>query len=523
MSPLKQQAPWGFECPYKHNCPHLQELSTQWVWEEYQRSHDEHCEHWRVRDIQQEELEKARGYIGQLERENEILKARLEALHRRQFKSNRKRKRANDPAEPEHAENDCSDLNKKKTRGAPKGHPGWRRRKPDHIDNTVIVPAPDVCPHCSCADLTPIRETKDHLQEDIVLRPRTYVINFRHHQVFCPKCNRPVVQAADGELINGRIGPTTKAAAVFLRYGLGMPYRKVQELFEVFFNMPFVPASAMAFDRKAAKKGEPIYEDLKEKLRVATSAHADETYWREDGLGHYVWYGGNEDLAVFHIDRHRSSKVAQSIFGDDFNGVLTTDGYAAYNGVNPKERQSCLAHLIRKAKETRQEILLRKPQFQDKRSLLFCDSIAALFKKACAIGQKFISSTIQRDRADAFKSRLYHVLDSICTGVLADNKAETFRQRLLDPKREYHRLFTFLHHPDVQPTNNQAEQSLRHMVIFRKICFGTRSPEGSYSHSVLPSLLMTAKRQGKHPLEFFNTLFTSDTATAQAALYNDSS
>lgn len=162
-------------------------------------------------------------------------------------------------------------------------------------------------------------------------------------------------------------------------------------------------------------------------------------------------------------------------------------------------------------------------RFQDKRSILFCYSIAALFKNACEIGQKFIGGTIPRNRADAFESRLYHALDSICTGVLADKKAETFRQRLLDPKREYHRLFAFLHHPDVQPTNNQAEQSLRHMVIFRKICFGTRSSEGSYSHSVLPSLLMTAKRQGKHPLEFFNTLFISDTATAQAALYNDSS
>ncbi len=89
------------------------------------------------------------------------------------------------------------------------------------------------------------------------------------------------------------------------------------------------------------------------------------------------------------------------------------------------------------------------------------------------------------------------------------------------PRKEYNRLFTFLKYPDVQPTNNQAEQSLRNMVIFRKICFGTRSGEGSRSHSVLPSLLLTAKRQGKHPLAFFESLFNSDSATAQAALYND--
>jgi hypothetical protein len=61
------------------------------------------------------------------------------------------------------------------------------------------------------------------------------------------------------------------------------------------------------------------------------------------------------------------------------------------------------------------------------------------------------------------------------------------------------------------------------MVIFRKICFGTRSTDGSYAHSVLSSLLLTAKRQGKHPLDFFQTLFTCDTATAQNALYRNSS
>jgi hypothetical protein len=94
---------------------------------------------------------------------------------------------------------------------------------------------------------------------------------------------------------------------------------------------------------------------------------------------------------------------------------------------------------------------------------------------------------------------------------------------LFDPQKEYQCLFTFLEYPEVQPTNNHAEQSLRNMVIFRKICFGTRSTGGSYSHRVLPSLLLTAKRQGKHPLDFFQTLFTSATATAQNALYKNSS
>ncbi|CAB1065651.1 hypothetical protein D1BOALGB6SA_10448 [Olavius sp. associated proteobacterium Delta 1] len=287
--------------------------------------------------------------------------------------------------------------------------------------------------------------------------------------------------------------------------------------------MPFVPASAMNFDRTATKKGQPLYEDLKQKVRAAAYAHADETHWREDGINQFVWYAGNDQLAFHLIDRHRSSQVAQSILGDQFDGVLHADGYAAYNAVNAKDRQTCLVHLIRKAKEIRQEILMRKPRYRDKRSIRFCNAIETLFKKACELGQKFNSSYFCQNKSDALQRRLYSALNTICTGTLADGKAETLRKRLLDPKKEYDRLFSFLKYPDVQPTNNQAEQSLRNMVIFRKICFGTRSIGGSYSHSVLPSLLLTAKRQGKHPLAFFQTLFTSDTTTAQAALYNDSS
>lgn len=49
----------------------------------------------------------------------------------------------------------------------------------------------------------------------------------------------------------------------------------------------------MAFDRTATVKGLPLYEDLKQKLRSAAAAHADETSWRQDGIGHYLWYAGN--------------------------------------------------------------------------------------------------------------------------------------------------------------------------------------------------------------------------------------
>jgi hypothetical protein len=147
----------------------------------------------------------------------------------------------------------------------------------------------------------------------------------------------------------------------------------------------------------------------------------------------------------------------------------------------------------------------------------FSKKLIALFKDACRKNKEI------KKYPYPGKKRYYSRLKKICTKKQRNKDAEAFRERLLDPNRKYNRLFTFMDHCGVEPTNNQAEQSLRNLVIFRKICFGKRSKEGSYSHSILPSLLLTAKRQGVHPLSFFDTLFSSDTATAQAAIYNDSS
>jgi hypothetical protein len=192
-------------------------------------------------------------------------------------------------------------------------------------------------------------------------------------------------------------------------------------------------------------------------------------------------------------------------------------------GVSPSRYRTRLAHLIRKAEEIEKEIMLLPVKHRDLRAVRFCRSIAGAFKKACEIGRKLNAGELSYKTGGLLVRRFYSLVDIICSSPLTHKSAESFRRRILDPKREYNRLFTFLTTPGLAATNNHAEQALRSPVIFRKICFGTRSDEGSRSHSILPSLLLTAQRQDHHPLEFFQTLLTADTATAQAALFNDSS
>jgi hypothetical protein len=502
-----------FECAYRHSCPYLDWLSTTWVLEEYRRAGEVYQEQLRIIEAFDPVLKAREDRVRALERENAELKAKLQALHQRQFKSNKKK------TVPDGEETTPSPKGKKK-RGAPVGHPGWCRPQPDHIDRTVEVPAPTVCPHCQSDNLTPMTETLDHLQEDIVIRPQTLVTCYRHGQAFCTRCFQPVFQAGEGELLNAPIGPVAKSVAIYLRYRMGLSYRKTADLFREVFGLKFVPASALGFDRKAAARGAPIYEDLRQKIRASEVVHADETSWRNDGLGHFVWFAGNEHLAFFHIDRHRSAEVAQAIFGEDFAGTLVRDRFAAYNGIG-RDWQACLAHIITKAKEISREQVLLPESERDIATGPFCDRVMDLASRLCLAGQQLKSGAMPWKKAAPMEKRFSRELALLSKQPLPFKPAEILRAYLAGPQQKF--LFTFLRRPGVPPTNNHAEQSLRHLVIFRKICFGNRSDSGLKTHSILPSLLQTARRQGVHPRQFLQTLLTADTAIAQAALYNNSS
>ena len=383
--PRPAYPPYDFTCPYTDNCPHLNGLSTKWVFGEYERADDVYHEHLRIIDNFHEALKVRDDRIRVLERDNAELKAKYQALHQKQFKANKRAK--NVDRQGDRDEGTFKGNTEKKKRGAPVGHPGWFRPTPKQIDSTVSVPAPETCPHCGSDTLTPLPETTEHLQEDIVIVARPRVTLYLHGEAYCHKCRRSVMQAAEDEILYAPIGPVAKSAAIYFRYKIGVSYRKTQEILRELFGLDCVPASLVGFDRKAASNATAIYNDLKEKIRTSSVVHADETSWRNDGVGHFVWYAGNDDLAFFHINRRRSAEVAKAIFGKDFAGTLVRDRYAAYNGIGT-DWQSCLSHIITRAKEISREHALLPSAEMDTNVEPFLSHILDLFSRACNTGKK---------------------------------------------------------------------------------------------------------------------------------------
>ena len=500
-----------FVCPYRDRCPHLEGLSTSWVWERYQECSWFNNDYEYQLEQMREESDQDKRTIRKLEKEIEELKAQLHALHQRQFKGRKKPRPETEAGEKERSA---------KKRGAPVGHAPWVRPKPSRIDRVGEVALPKSCPDCQCPKLEPLKKTHEHIQEDIVLEPRTMAICYQHKVGYCPACQKEVWGVGLGELPHSYIGPAAKATAIYLRYEMNASYRKISRFFKDFFGLQFVPASCFGFEQQASRRGAPLYRDLHEKIHSLAAVHADETSWRHDGENYWVWYAGNDELAYFLFDPHRSGQTAQKLLGEKFSGVLISDAYNSYNAVETLDWQSCLAHLKRKAEELEKELALLKGKARDERAQVFCQKVKRFFGQACQEYHKFNRSPWRAKRARKKEKELRQELAGLCRKPLRYEPAEAFRERLIGPEQK--QMFTFLRHKGVPPTNNQAERSLRPVVIMRKVIQCTRSEAGLENHSVLHSLKETAQRQGKKVHVFFQELFTKDTAQAQEALYRRS-
>lgn len=497
-----KEAPADRDCPHRHACPHLEGMACSWVLENYQEAFELRERLGRVEADDQRQIDQLTKTLG----ERDATIARLTLQHRKHFKANVPKAAAEEEAETP------------RKRGAPFGHRPWRRPEPRRIDRQVHVPAPRQCPHCQNDDLQKCAEIYEHVQEDIVLVPQPRVTRYVHEQGWCGQCRRAVYQAAADELPGCQSGPLTRAVAIHLRYDLQIPYRKAQYLLQNLFGMPLVPASAMNFDRQATNKGRRLYEELRVKLQCSPVVHADETSWREDGQGHFVWYGGHQDLAFFQITPDRSAKSAV-LLGEEFGGTLISDACPSYNATEPRYWQTCWSHLIRTARDLQEQIALTDPPIKVPQSLRFLKQVQRLGSHLCELGTDRRHQRLKPDQAKALIPALEKRLKRFASVPLDYHPAETLRKRLME--KDHDKLFTFLRHKAVDPTNNHAERSIRPHVIMRKICNGTRSPAGSESHAVLPSLLQTAQRQGKSPLAFVFTLITGSLDAARHALFRN--
>ena len=234
-----------------------------------------------------------------------------------------------------------------------------------------------------------------------------------------------------------------------------------------------------------AKRGVSTMEAVRERVRASPVVHADETGWREDGVNGYVWTFSTPTERYF-VRRGRDKGVVDDVLGEEFDGVLVSDFYAAYNHY-PGLHQRCWAYLLREIHD------LRQLYPEDDGLTQWATAVRAVYDDACQVTH---SDTGVRQQQ---QHRLEERLMAICRPFLEDTLAVQ-RKLCRRVERFLPELLVFVTQPMVPPDNNAAERSLRHLVTSRKISGGTRSPHGSATKMALASLFGTWQAQGINPL-----------------------
>ena len=66
-------------------------------------------------------------------------------------------------------------------------------------------------------------------------------------------------------------------------------------------------------------------------------------------------------------------------------------------------------------------------------------------------------------------------------------------------------MWTFVRLEGVEPTNNSAERAIRRFVIWRKMCFGTHSQEGSRFAERMMTVVCTLRQQNRNVVDYLTS------------------
>jgi transposase len=224
---------------------------------------------------------------------------------------------------------------------------------------------------------------------------------------------------------------------------------------------------------RASEAIEPHYEAIRDQARASKVNHLDETPWYQGDKLNWLWVMANSVGAYFMIHNHRSKAAFETMIGT-WDGILVSDNYAVYQKwVN--RRQTCLAHLIRKATALAE------------RSGPELATFGNWTRKELQRLVKMAKAPPTMGEWRAFYARLCRLI-----ALYRDSQSEagTFARRL---EEGMDTLFVFLFEEGVEPTNNFAERIIRFGVLWRKRSQGIKSDKGNRWVERILSLRQTAR------------------------------
>jgi transposase len=387
------------------------------------------------------------------------------------------------------------------SRGAPKRNPKRPGRKPGRrygrhacrpvparVDERIAVPLPESCPHCGGG--VEGKGCATQYQEEIVRR--TVVRRFDIAVGRCRDCQRRVqgrhpLQTSDAVGV-GRVqlGPEALTLAAILNKQMGLSLGHTRQVLCYGFGLEVSRGGLYRALARMARRAEPTYGGLVQTARQAPVNGMDETGWKVGGRLQWLHVAVSAQVTVYAILPGRGYQQSVVILGAAYDGFLIHDGWAPYYRFQFAFHQSCLAHLLKRCREM---VLIASPA-----ASAFPQAVEHLLQTGLELRDRYEAGEISEHGLKTVRGKLEAELDRVLE-IRRRNPANRRLARHLEHEQVW--LFTFLHCPGLDATNNAAERAIRGMVIARKVWGGSRTWEGARTHQILASLLRTCWQQGK--------------------------
>ena len=376
---------------------------------------------------------------------------------------------------------------RKKKPGGQLGHAGQSRSLPQQIDRREVHQQP-ACPDCGGA-LVRTGRTRTRVIEDIPADLKVETTEHTIHRDWCPSCQKQVEPKVPDALPHCTFGNRIVTLAAWLHYGLGTTLSQIVAVFGQHLRLTLSAGGLMQMWHRLAGVLGPWYEQIHRHCLDAGVLHADETGWRVDGKTWWLWCFATTDATFYFLDPSRGHPALDQFFVKEFEGVLVSDFWAAYDAVG-RMKQKCWPHLLRDIKEVDKgkENGDDWPAFAKRLRRVYTDAV----RLAAARG------TMPVEEHELKLAKLQGRIIDLAMSEWANGHARRLAKRL----RKYgDELLTFVECEGVPSDNNHAEREIRPAVLMRKVSQGNRSERGAQTRAVLMTIYRTLKKRGLEPLQ----------------------
>jgi hypothetical protein len=151
------------------------------------------------------------------------------------------------------------------------------------------------------------------------------------------------------------VGPTAKAWASWLHYGLGLSFVKTSAL----LGRLGINVSAGALCQSAQSTSAtlvPVQSSIESKVNEQAMVVPDESGWRVGGESAWLFTAATKAATAYWVADGRGYEEACEVISPEFSGFMVRDGCAPYRKFDKATHQTCLAHLLRRCHEMTQSL-----------------------------------------------------------------------------------------------------------------------------------------------------------------------